>query len=65
MKMKLEIGNTEIERKQTTLYLGMHIDPNINWYEHIRNLHTKISKAIIYAINRTKHYLPKTTIKIL
>ena len=62
--LKIKIGNTEIERKETTLFLGMHIDSKLNWHEHILNLHTKISKSI-YMINRTKHYLPKRQLKIL
>lgn len=61
---KITIGNTEIEQKLTTLFLGMHIDSKLNWHNHILNLHTKISKSI-YAINRTKHFLPRKQLKIL
>ena len=63
-EMKIKIGNTQLERKQATMFLGMLIDSNLNWHEHILNIHTKISKSI-YAINRAKHYLPKLQLKIL
>lgn len=62
--LKIKIANIEIEQKQTTLFLGIHIDANLNWHNHILNLHTKISKSM-YVINKTKHFIPKKHLKIL
>jgi len=41
------IGNNEIEQKRNIKFLGVTIDENLNWHEHIANTKNKISKFSI------------------
>jgi len=45
-------------------YLGVYFDPSLNFKYQIKNLSTKISRAL-YAIRRAKNILPSTALKSL
>ena len=58
----LYIGNKEIIRTHTTKFLGILIDENLGWKEHINNVCIKLSRlcGIIY---RTRHMLTPEALK--
>ena len=43
---KLEINGINIEREKVTKFLGVLLDENLSWKEHINSIKTKISKNI-------------------
>ena len=58
------IGNNEIDQKRNIKFLGVTIDENLNWHEHIANTKNKISK-IFYSLKMVKKMLPKSYLKTL
>ena len=42
----LKITNNQIERKKAIKFLGVMLDENVNWQEHIRTVENKIAKNI-------------------
>ena len=40
------MGNIVIERENITKFLGVLIDENLSWKQHINHASTKISKSI-------------------
>ena len=58
------IDNLPLERKQRTKFLGVFIDENLNWNQHIRHITNCISRnvGILY---KTKNYILKTTLFML
>ena len=49
--------NVTLERKDVIKYLGLLIDENLSWKNHINNIANKISK-IIGIIAKLRHYIP-------
>ena len=52
--INLNMDNTEIERVTVTKFLGVLVDENLNWKQHIIHVRNKLSKcsAIIYKASR-------------
>jgi len=42
----LTFNNTKFECLDSCKYLGMHLDPNLNFKSHIQHLETKIAKSV-------------------
>lgn len=53
---ELQLGNETIIRAQHVTFLGIHIDDELEWGEHINHIAKKISSGC-YAINANKRYL--------
>ena len=62
--LTLQIGNECIDRKHCVKFLGMYIDDNLNWQEHINICKSKLSSAL-YVINKTKRLLNKRCLKTI
>ena len=64
VKIKLSIGDMEIEEVLVTKFLGILMDNKLNWKEHIRMIKSKLAKsnAIIY---RASKYLDTFSLKML
>ena len=66
----VKIGNQIIKRigknneKDNIKFLGIALDENLSWKQHISVTCTKISRAT-YAINRAKNFLTHKALKIL
>ena len=60
----LEIAGTRIERTHHFKLLGLIIDENLTWNEHIQSCVSKLTSAF-YAINRLKHIVPIDSLKSL
>ena len=60
----ITIDNIPLERKKETKFLGVIIDENLNWNEHIRHITTAISRnvGILY---KMKKYIPCNTLVML
>jgi hypothetical protein len=63
-KHRLKIGRHLIERKPCVKFLGLLVDENLSWNNHINICKSKISSSI-YAINRVKHIVPKKYLRTL
>ena len=63
-KYRVKIGDENIEYKKSLKFLGLIIDENLNWHDHIHYTKNKISK-ITYSIKMIKHTLPLQNIKTL
>ena len=58
----MTFNNMEIKRENSIKFLGVIIDENLTWKNHIEVVENKISKNILY---RTSHLLDfKTLLKI-
>jgi hypothetical protein len=54
--LNIRIRNELISRKQTVKFLGMHIDEQLNWHEHIKFIKNKISSSL-YAMRKVKNII--------
>ena len=59
-----KIRETDIEIRSKAKYLGVQIDDNLNWKEHIRAVSTKVSRAVGF-LKYSKQYLPLTAVMTL
>ena len=55
------IGNRVIERQEFIKFLGVLLDENLNWNEHIKYIENKIAKnlGLLY---RTRPFLERNTL---
>ena len=51
------IGGSQVENVDRAKYLGVIIDKNLNWEEHISNVRTKVSRAIGFLKYSRRFYL--------
>jgi len=58
--LKLFIENTTIDRVYEFNFLGLTINENLNWKNHINKIANKISKSM-GILNKLKHFLPLNT----
>lgn len=60
-EFKLNIRDNVLNRYESVKYLGLYIDQNINWNQHIMFVNNQIAKCtgIFY---RLKHYVDKSTL---
>jgi len=58
---KIEIDGVEIKRVQSTVFLGVHIDEQLNWKCHIQHVLGKINKGI-GILHRLKSTFPGQTL---
>ena len=56
--MAIKLTNTTITKTNCVKFLGVFIDENLKWNEHIKVIKQKISRSF-FAINRAKHVLNK------
>ena len=61
---ELKIGNGIIKRKSSVKFLGVMLDENISWKDHIKTIEKKLAKNI-GLLYRAKPYLNETSLKIM
>ena len=61
---KLSINKHEIDRVESIKFLGVFIDENLTWKEHIKYTENKIAKNI-GLLFRAKHYLHRKSLLLL
>ncbi len=55
--LELSIVNITIERLYEFNFLGLTLNENLNWKNHINKISNKISKSM-GILNKLKHFLP-------
>ena len=59
-----KIRKKEIEIRNKAKYLGVQIDDNLNWKEHISAVSAEVSRAVAL-LKYSKRYFPTTAVKTL
>ena len=59
IKLSYVNSNSEIPAIK---FLGVHIDPKLNFKHHINAIHSKVSRSL-FAINSVKHFIDKRALK--
>ena len=64
LNLNLKIGKTVIKNIKNYKYLGIIIDCNLNWSEHVETVKTKLQKAlgILY---KTRHFLNEKSLYLI
>ena len=64
INLNLKIGKTVIKSLKNYKYLGIIIDCNLNWSEHVETVKTKLQKAlgILY---KTRHFLNEKSLYLI
>ena len=62
--LNLYINNKKIEQTRSIKYLGVKIDENLNWREHIKYVETKISQAC-GAIYKLRNFVDQDCLRTL
>ena len=63
-KLSLKIGDTEIEEKSETNFLGVQLDNKLTWKAHIAHICKKVSKSIA-VLRLVRSIFPKNILKII
>ena len=63
-ELVIEISNTRLERVNKFKYLGVLLDNNLSWKEHIEYISNKISSRL-GILRRARKVLPKPTLQML
>ena len=64
LELTIKLNNIEIKRENTVKYLGVLIDPSLNWSAHIDHLALILSRNI-GILNRSKYFLNKQSLLLL
>jgi len=59
---KVKINDSEIKHTTCTKYLGVYIDQDLAWTEHIHNLEIKLSRSVAM-FYRTRYYLSNNALR--
>ena len=62
--LKLRIRDNELEVVQKSKYLGVQIDNNLDWKEHIQTVSSKVSRGVGF-LKHVKSLLPEETLKTM
>ena len=62
--ISLKIDNQEISQVPVFKFLGVKIDENLNWQDHILYCKSKLSGRL-YALSASKHFLPHSVLKTI
>ena len=60
----LKLGNNDIKEVTNTKFVGIIVDDNLDWQEHIKHVSFKLSSGL-YALNSVKHLVNITNMKSL
>ena len=61
INIDLQPSNNNIQRTKGAKFVGLYIDDNLKWDEHINMMKKEISTSF-FAINKVKHIMPKDTL---
>jgi hypothetical protein len=56
-KQAVHVGDEVVKQVQNYCYLGLQVDSELNWHEHVRKTRMKIL-SIAFALRRLKSSLP-------
>ena len=58
------LGDKQIKRVKHTKYLGVHLDENLKWEEHIDNICSKINRSI-NGLRQARDYVDLDVLKTI
>ena len=61
---ELKIGNSIIKGKSSPKFLGVMLDENMSWKDHIKTIEKKSAKNV-FLLYRAKPYLDETSLKTI
>ncbi|KAL9979041.1 hypothetical protein ACROYT_G016633 [Oculina patagonica] len=61
LDLNLKIGDTNLKRVEKTVSLGVTLDENLTWKEHVSNISKKVSKGL-GVLMRTREILPNDSL---
>ena len=61
-KIKICIGNSELEQKNSAKYLGIYFDKRLSWDTHIEYINNKINRSI-GIIKTVRYFVQENTLK--
>ena len=61
--VKIKIDGTEVRQVESVKFLGIYIDANRDWKQHIRHICNKISKTT-GLLCKARHYVPPEYLKV-
>ena len=60
----IKIGNNRVKRVKITKYLGIHLDENLKWNEHVNKLCSKVNRSIS-GLKQARDYVPLDVLIII
>ena len=60
--LKIKIGGKRLQQSKSVKYLGIHLDPHLNWSSHVDNLSAKLNR-MAGMLSIIRHYVPKNTLR--
>jgi hypothetical protein len=63
-KISLKLGNNELKRVYQTKVLGVTIDHDLRFDDHIQNISKSISNKIKF-MSRLRHFIPEKTLNLI
>ena len=60
--LKIKIGGKQLLQSKSVKYLGIHLDPHLNWSTHVDNLSAKLSR-MAGMLSIIRHYVPNNTLR--
>lgn len=64
LTLDIKLNNNPVEQLTETKFLGLIIDKNLSWDEHVKFITKKLSSGL-YALRRMKHYCSLKTLKTI
>ena len=61
---EMKLGNNIIKSKSSVKFLGVMLDENISWKDHIKTISQKLAKNI-GLLYHAEHFLDETSLKII
>ena len=62
--LELEINGTKISRVDTFNFLGLTLNSNLDWKDHINTIANKISSTV-GVLNKLKNFIPSSALKLI
>ena len=60
----IHLNSIKIDKVNTSKFLGVYIDSNLSWSDHINSISNKISRGV-GILSKLKHFIPRTTLRSL
>ena len=60
----IKIGKPRVKRVKTTKYLGIHLDKNLKWNDHVNKLCSKVNRSVS-GLKQARDYVPLDVLIII
>ena len=62
--INVKIGKTDIKKTNNYKYLGINLDENLNWSEHLKTIKKKLQKTL-GVLYKKRHFLNEKVLYLL